>query len=223
MPSWRRNPPRPPADATTPEDAVAPSALARFLATVAATFGPARAEDVARTLLANPAAFATHNHLLPLLEFFDAHPAQADALPAAILRETAETCAHELLARIEHRPAEPADWAQPATFPANTPELRTLQTFARDPEARVLRLRANEGTRAELHRLITAQGLDMTHVTERRGRPYTLVCTKTRTAHERALLQYDRDRAAMRRLLALRPATAPLPPALASRLHAAIA
>jgi hypothetical protein len=33
----------------------------------------------------------------------------------------------------------------------------------------------------------------MTHVTERRGRPYTLVCTKTKASYERALQAHHVD------------------------------
>jgi hypothetical protein len=46
----------------------------------------------------------------------------------------------------------------------------------------------------------------MTHVTERKGRPYTLICTKTRATYERACQQHQSDLANMRRLIALPPA-----------------
>ncbi len=206
-------------DATDPGNAESPAALAGFLAAVAATLGEARAEALAQRLFANPAAFGARNLLLPVLETVES---SGPALAPELLTATAAACAHELLGRSEVRPVEPKDWAQNASFPSNTPELRELQSFARDPEARVLRIRANEGTRALLHRTVAANGLDMTHETERRGRPYTLVCTKTRTAHARALRQYEQDLAAMRRLLALRIAAASELVALAGRLRAAI-
>lgn len=209
-------------DATAPDQAESPAALARFLATIATTTGDERALAVASVLFANPTAFGANAILLPFLETTES---AGPVLPPPILTAAAETCARELLARSELRPAEPKDWAQAAAFSADTPELRELQSFARDPEARVLRIRANEGTRAHLERIITIHGLDMTYVTERQGRPYSLVCTKTRATHERALRRYEADRAAMRRLLALRLTRAAEPSSLAAltaRLRTAI-
>ena len=55
--------------------------------------------------------------------------------------------------------------------------------------------------RGHLRRRIEQGGIDIVCETERRGRPYTLVCVKTRGAFERRLRQYDEDIAGMRRLL----------------------
>ena len=62
----------------------------------------------------------------------------------------------------------------------------------------------------------------MTHVTERKGRPYTLVCTKTRATYERALRRYRDDLADMRRLLALPAVKTPAAAPIASRLREAL-
>ena len=43
-----------------------------------------------------------------------------------------------------------------------------------------------------------SQRLDINHVTERRGRPFTLVCTKNRASHRRRLAEYTQDVACMR-------------------------
>jgi hypothetical protein len=45
-----------------------------------------------------------------------------------------------------------------------------------------------------LHRQIDHHRIDCAHVTERRGRPYTLVCTKNQASFERDLKQYKTDR-----------------------------
>jgi hypothetical protein len=66
------------------------------------------------------------------------------------------------------------------------PELRELELFARDPVRQVHRIRAKKEIRQTLHQTIERLGLDMTHVTERKGSPYTLVLTKTRASYERA-------------------------------------
>ena len=54
--------------------------------------------------------------------------------------------------------------------------------------------------RMHIHRIIDDNGLDMTHETERKGRPYTLVCTKTRTAYEEKCKRHAADVKAMEQL-----------------------
>ena len=75
-----------------------------------------------------------------------------------------------------------------------------LRAFCEDPVARVERFPVRQERRWHLHGVIDQNGLDMYHVTERRGRPYTLVCTKNRASHERRLAEYAEDVAWMRSL-----------------------
>ena len=56
-----------------------------------------------------------------------------------------------------------------------------------------------------MHRTIDFHGLDINHQTERRGRPFTLVCTKNRRSHERRLAEYSDDIERMRRLTDIAP------------------
>ena len=56
--------------------------------------------------------------------------------------------------------------------------------------------------RKHLHQRIKAARLDMTHVTERRGSPFTLGCTKNRATHKRRLAE---DIARMSSLVQLSP------------------
>ena len=59
--------------------------------------------------------------------------------------------------------------------------------------------------RAHLHQIIDRQQLDIEHVTERRGRPFTLVCTKTRASHKRRLAEYAEDVSCMQGLIESAP------------------
>jgi len=74
---------------------------------------------------------------------------------------------------------------------------------AADPEAREARFRVRQDRRQHLHRQIEHDGLDMTHVTERKGSPQTLVCTKTRRTYQRQCEQHKVDCAGMITLLAV--------------------
>ncbi len=124
-----------------------------------------------------------------------------------------------LLGRSEHPPAPPTDWRQAVKIGCHCEDCRALQAFALDPAAKVQRFRVRMDRRRHLHGQIGLHGLDMTHETERGGSPQTLVCTKTRAAHQRACARHRADCAAMRTLLAAGgPASGG---ALAARLAAA--
>jgi hypothetical protein len=200
------------------EPAQIPSAAetAAFLAAIHASSCRARLREATQIVLRKPALFPPETVLLPALE--------SSSLPP--VDETAELwagCAVHYLARAEQPPEPPHDWAQPATVAGRDSLLRELEAFARDPFAQVHRFRVNQSLRGVLHRAIEAAGLDMTHVTERTGRPQTLVCTKTRATYERACRQYTSDLADMRRLLDLPPTAAKTHAALAARLRKALA
>jgi hypothetical protein len=57
--------------------------------------------------------------------------------------------------------------------------------------------------RQHLHRVIDSHRCDCTHVTERRGSPQTLVCTKTTASYEAACEIHDRDLKHLERIVAI--------------------
>ena len=65
----------------------------------------------------------------------------------------------------------------------------------------MLRLPIRADLRRHVHQTIDSHGLDLLHETERKGSPYTLVCTKTRAGHQRQLAQYADDITNMRSLV----------------------
>ena len=98
-----------------------------------------------------------------------------------------------LLERSSDVPAEPTDWAMPAEVRCDCEDCVALLAFCRDPDKRVGRFSVRKDRRKHLHRTIDGYGLDLEHVTERKGSPYTLVCTKTRNGHRRRLREYAED------------------------------
>jgi hypothetical protein len=54
--------------------------------------------------------------------------------------------------------------------------------------------------RKHLHRQIDKHRCDVTHVTERKGSPQTLVCTKTQASYERRRKQYGDDQKSLAEL-----------------------
>jgi 2OG-Fe(II) oxygenase superfamily len=108
-----------------------------------------------------------------------------------------------LLARSEHPPSPPRDWRQDARLSCSCEDCRELQHFVSDPMRQVHRFRVNKERRQHLHRQIDGYGLDMTHVTERKGSPQTLVCIKTRRNYSRRCAEYQLDIAALTALAEL--------------------
>ena len=103
--------------------------------------------------------------------------------------------------RSEQPPENPRDWKQKVTIRCSCEDCRALKAFARKPEEQTHRFPVRKARRRHLHETIRRHELDMTHVTERKGSPHTLVCTKTRRGYERRLNQYRSDLAAMAVLL----------------------
>lgn len=110
-----------------------------------------------------------------------------------------------LLARSSTRPEEPTDWTITHDIDCSCELCKELVAFCADPVARTHRFPVRSELRRYLHNIIDAHGLDMFHETERRGRPYTLVCTKNRASHEKRLAEYADDVAAMQSLLQSTP------------------
>lgn len=168
----------------------------------------AEAEAAARLLAEHPAA-ATPQRVLPkalaeTAEFCGmAGGAAAPAGFAALWRHAASS----LLARGAQPPREPADWVIAARIPCSCPRCQRLQAFCDDPTATTLRLPLRKELRRHLHGVIDGLGLDIRHQTERKGSPYTLVCTKTRGAWQRRCAEYAEDIDHLRLLAAAVPSS----------------
>ena len=73
------------------------------------------------------------------------------------------------------------------------PGVSSTSSLCKDPAAGTARFPLRQELRAHLRQIIDRHRLDLTHVTERRGPPFILVCTKTRASHERRLPEYADD------------------------------
>ena len=179
--------------------------------------GAAAAEAVA-----GRAEVVTPDRTLPavLARLHDEEGAAGSRAFALLWRHAADF----LLARSARPPEEPRDWTIDADTGCRCEHCRRLRGFCKDPAARVARFPLRKDLRAHLHQIIDRRRLDIEHVTERRGRPFTLVCTKTRASHRRRLAEYAEDISRMRDLIRAAPSrkqAAPCAPDLA-RLHEAV-
>lgn len=105
-----------------------------------------------------------------------------------------EHCVAQLRAATAEPVLPPTDWRREAELSCKCPDCEALASFLTDPRAPLARFPLAERRRQHLHHQIDAHHCDCTHVTERKGRPYTLVCQKTRASYERRERQYQQDR-----------------------------
>lgn len=113
--------------------------------------------------------------------------------PSAGLHRWLSAVAEELESRASHPPQQPSDWRRESATGCNCADCKELSRFLKDPGTKTLRLPLATDRRQHLHQIIDGQQLDTTHVTERKGRPYTLVCMKTQASYERALKDHQLD------------------------------
>ena len=110
-----------------------------------------------------------------------------------------------LLTRSELPPEQPLDWRITADINCHCNYCTKLRAFCKDPSTQIARFPLRKDLRAHLHKIIDYNHLDLTHETERRGSPYTLVCTKTRATYRRRLAEYTEDVSCMRLLSRFAP------------------
>ncbi len=110
-----------------------------------------------------------------------------------------------LLTRSELPPEQPLDWRITADINCHCEYCTKLRAFCKDPSTHIARFPLRKDLRAHLHKIIDYNQLDLTHETERRGSPYTLVCTKTRATYRRRLAEYTEDVSCMRLLSRFSP------------------
>ena len=103
--------------------------------------------------------------------------------------------------RTARAPQAPGDYRRDAGLSCECTDCRVLSRFLANPNERECRMRLNKDRRRHLHGIIDANRCDVTHVTERKGRPFTLVCTKTTASYERACKTFERDKRNLSRLV----------------------
>lgn len=184
------------------EPAPLPTATLRQFFLLLRRFDMEREADAAASLFIERADLAPPDRTIPaLMEMLGAEHGEpfrtSPALHALWLHG-----ARFLLSRSGLPPTPPTDWVISAEgLSCDCEHCAALRRFCAEPDSETLRMPVRKELRGHLRRRIEQGGIDIDCETERRGRPYTLVCVKTRGAFERRLRQYEEDIAAMRRLL----------------------
>ena len=173
--------------------------VATLLDVLADLGAPALRVAAVGKLTARPAVFDPVTVLVPALALLGERDAAATQLW--------EHCAAFALERSGQPPAAPKDWRQEMKLSCSCAECRALQAFARDPDAQTHRFSVRAALRQHVEQQIYQHGLAMTAVTERKGSPQTLVCTKDLRAYQSRCAEYQKDIAALATLAELGAAT----------------
>ena len=150
-------------------------------------------------VLADTAHYDLRAVVIPDVQTLYARPTSTDAgrRAAALLMQH---CIKELHDATAQPPEPPKDWKREAKLGCKCEDCAALSRFLRDPAERVGRFPMNKQRRQHLHRQIDQHGCDCTHVTERKGSPQTLVCTKTQNSYERRRKQFGVDQVVLAEL-----------------------
>ena len=133
----------------------------------------------------------TDTHLAAIFKL--APRLEALSPPGRAVRHWLSACRRELQARTAQAPQAPVDYRRAAELSCKCTDCRALSRFLADPNERECRMPLNENRRGHLRGIIQTNRCDVTHVTERKGRPFKLVCTKTTASYDRACETFMRD------------------------------
>jgi hypothetical protein len=142
----------------------------------------------------------------------DRYPLDGILVPAALMLAAGERSLESgnglrsaALAHLDRRIAEPlappVDWRRPSEVRCRCTHCRELARFLHSPSEPSWRLKAAQQVREHVAHSIQASRCDLDCSTEKRRRPYTLVCTKNQASYEGRVRQREKDLADRERLL----------------------
>jgi len=112
-------------------------------------------------------------------------------------------CRKELENRTALAPQKPTDYRRADKLSCSCGDCGALSAFLANPDQKQGHFPLAKKRRQHLHQIIDGNHCDLTHVTERRGSPFTLVCTKTTASYEAACKIHERDLQNLSRIIAL--------------------
>ena len=172
--------------------AVTPDFVAKLLNSLSELSATGLRAQAVRGMAKNSHVFDPVTVLLPAMELIT----ERDLAVTQLWEHAVEF----LLDRSAFPPTTPTDWSQetnPTCFCADCAELKN---FASNPIEQMHRFRMRADRRQHLQTVITSLRMDVDTVTDRKGSPQTLVCTKNRRSYRVRCEQYRKEIASMRAL-----------------------
>jgi hypothetical protein len=147
----------------------------------------ARAADY---LLAWPGTYGFDSVLIPAMR----HLIRVEMIKNTVsLRRLRIACIQHLQSRTAESLDAPQDWKRANALGCRCPNCSELSRFLADPGRRTWIFRAAESDRSHVEGMIRNSRCDVDMTTDRRGRPYSLVCTKNQASYDRRAKQREND------------------------------
>ena len=118
---------------------------------------------------------------------------QAASRDLAAVQRLRTACLEHLRARIAEPLEPPRDWARANDIACRCPHCSELKRFMAAPDRKSWTFKAAESERSHVEASVRGGGCDLDLATERRGRPYSLVCTKNQASYDRRAQQRKQD------------------------------
>ncbi|MBT2304129.1 2OG-Fe(II) oxygenase [Variovorax paradoxus] len=109
-------------------------------------------------------------------------------------------CLEHLRARVAQALEPPSDWARAAVLGCRCRRCNELRQFLLNAGQKTWIFKAAEFDRSHVLTSVQRDGCDVDCVTDRRGRPYSLVCTKNQASYDKRAKQRKQDLEDMSRL-----------------------
>jgi predicted 2-oxoglutarate/Fe(II)-dependent dioxygenase YbiX len=188
--------PQPPANAWWRHQEVS-SDLIVDLVTALERIDATLARQAVDHLLAWPKTYGLDAVILPAVRHLTSQAATRDTPGVQRLRAA---CVQHLRARTAEPLEPPTNWTRSATLNCRCAHCTELAGFLRNPDEQSWTLKAAEAVRAHVTSTVQRCHCDLDLVTQRRGSPYSLVCTKNQASYERRAKQRREDLQDLERL-----------------------
>jgi predicted 2-oxoglutarate/Fe(II)-dependent dioxygenase YbiX len=102
-------------------------------------------------------------------------------------------CLDHLRARIAEPLEPPQDWTRDGALSCKCSPCSELSLFLSAPDRKSWTFKAVEALRSHVENSIRQSSCDLDYITDHRGRPYSLICTKNQASYERRAQQRKQD------------------------------
>ena len=167
------------------------------LLTALVSIDQALAHRVVPRMLEHPGFYGADTLLIPALL---ALRADAQTWGCQAVQLLLASCLEHLRGRTSLSLEPPGDWKRDHLVACKCPTCLELSRFLADPRTKSWVHKAAEASRRHVESTIQQSGCDLDRVTERRGSPHSLVCTKNQASYERRVQQRKQDLENMARL-----------------------
>ena len=161
---------------------------------------PGHVTDLLSALVAADQTLAERacSHILAWPQTYDLDRVLVPALRAlkhidAAIEPLRVACLAHLRARTAEPLAPPADWRRASQVSCKCEHCTALSKYLADPREQTWVLRAVEHDRGHVEGTIRTSNVDLDTKTDRKGRPYSLICTKNQASYERRAAQRKQD------------------------------